>query len=59
MKAHIDRVGPALAVLWRQFREWEHTIIWISANGTMKRWHIASKCKALIKHDRIVRGDQP
>lgn len=57
MSKHIEITGRALAVLWRQFREWEHTIAWIAGNGTMKRWHIASKSKALIKHDRILRGD--
>lgn len=57
MSDHIKRVGRALAILWRQFREWEHTTAWIAGNGTMKRWHIASKCKALIKHDRVMRGE--
>lgn len=59
MSQHIEITGRALAVLWRQFREWDSTIPWNSKNGTMKRWHIASKCKALIKHDRVLRGDQP
>lgn len=57
MITHMERTGRALAILWRQFREWENTMPWISGNGTMKRWHIASKCKALIKHDRVMRGD--
>jgi hypothetical protein len=48
--------GRALAVLWRQFRKWENTIPWLFKNGTLKRLYLASKCKALIEHDRILRG---
>lgn len=47
--------GRALAVLWQQFRRWEHTIPWLKGNGTLKRLYLASKCKALIAHDRILR----
>lgn len=48
------RIGKALAVLWRQFRSWEHTLP--TAQGRLRGWHLASKCWALIKHDRILRG---
>lgn len=56
MSHHIEKTGRALGVLWRQFKDWESTMPWIAKNGTMKRWHISSKCKALIRYDRIMRG---
>ena len=50
------RIGKALAVLWTQFRAWE--MFTKSAKSQLvARWHIASKTQALIKHDRILRGE--
>ncbi|WP_238936618.1 hypothetical protein, partial [Pseudomonas typographi] len=55
MTNHIERTGRALQVLWDHFRNWE-----LFATGTrapiLDRWYIATKTKALIKHDRILRG---
>ncbi|MBP5058496.1 hypothetical protein [Pseudomonas chlororaphis] len=51
-----ERIGRALWVLWEQFRFWG-----LLAQGSSRqlqgRWNIATKAKALIKHDRILRGD--
>ncbi len=53
---HLFRAGKALSVLWSQYRTWE-----LFTKGSkaelVARWHIASKTKALIKHDRILRGE--
>ncbi|MBH3364801.1 MULTISPECIES: hypothetical protein [Pseudomonas] len=51
------KIAKALSVLWSHFRSWEWTMPLIRKNGTMKRWHLGTKCHALIKHDRILRGE--
>lgn len=51
------KVAKALSVLWCHFRSWEWTTSLICKSGTMKRWNLATKCRALIKHDRILRGE--
>jgi hypothetical protein len=56
VERHMSRTGRALRVLWDHFRNWE-----LFATGTsapiLDRWYIATKTKALIKHDRILRGE--
>ncbi|NWC24053.1 hypothetical protein HX787_20345 [Pseudomonas tolaasii] len=52
----LNGAGRALWVLWEQYRYWG-----LLAQGSSKqlqgRWNIATKTKALIKHDRILRGE--
>lgn len=50
------RIGKALAVLWTQYRAWE-MFTKGAKSKLVARWHIASKTQALIKHDRILRGE--
>ena len=56
VEQHIGRVGRALDVLSRHARAWD---IWaaVATCGIGRRWKIASQTNALIKHDRIMRGD--
>ncbi|WP_090358797.1 hypothetical protein [Pseudomonas coleopterorum] len=56
VEQHIGRVGQALDVLNRHAKAWE---IWanVAASGMGRRRKIASQAKALVKHDRIMRGD--
>lgn len=56
MNEQILRAGRALEVLWSQF----HSVRIIENTGQswVKRYVLSLKVKALIKHDRILRGEE-
>ncbi|WP_199884924.1 hypothetical protein [Pseudomonas bohemica] len=54
MNNYIERTGRALNVLWAQYNSCRY--IANSKTGEVRRLAMKLKTKALIKHDRIMRG---
>lgn len=52
---HLTRTGRALAVLWDQYRSWRFMAN--SKSLIAKRLCLRMRVKALIKADRILRGE--
>lgn len=57
MNLHIQRAGRAFQVLWSQYSNWHYDAALMQGNGSLRRWFLLTKTKALIKHDSILRSE--
>ncbi|MBX9404764.1 hypothetical protein K5E40_03625 [Pseudomonas baetica] len=56
MNEQMLRTGKALEVLWAQFHS--ARVVANTKQSWVKRFVLSLKTKALIKHDRILRGEE-